>query len=280
MNFLCRHICFRKTPNRAIAQEASSIIWSGPTLKPFRKGKFSTGGRNGTGKKMFMSRGGGHKRLYRSVNFSQPRFLESGFMQLKVSRVEYDPNRSAWISLLHTFSNSDGFSKQFYTVHTDGVFPGDTLYWGAGSPVNNGNRLPLHSIPSNTWIHNLETNPMRGAVISRSAGTRCKLLRSSSSEDSALVSLPSGYKAEFSPNCFATVGAVSNPKHNQIVLRKAGVSRWLGRRPFSRGIAKNPVDHPHGGRTNGGCHPKTPWGKLTKGVKTRSVKKPKLTKRG
>ena len=273
----CRHICTRRSPNRDIQKDSASLLWSGTSLKLLRRGKFKTGGRNNTGRKMFMSRGGGHKRAYRSVNLSQPKFLEDGTIRLKVSRVEYDPNRSAWISLMQSSPNELDFSKQFYSIHTDKVLPGDFLEWGAGSPISNGNRLPLSSIPSNTWIHSLEMRPMGGAVISRSAGTRCKLLRGSIGGNTALVALPSGRKLELSPSCFATVGAVSNPKHNQIVLRKAGVSRWLGQRPFSRGIAKNPVDHPHGGRTNGGCHPKTPWGKLTRGVKTRSVKKPMLT---
>lgn len=276
MSLICRYICIRKTPNTSIYRETRAVLWTGSSLKQLRKGSFKTGGRNNTGKKMFMSRGGGHKRLLRSVNFSQPQFLEDSTIRLKVDRVEYDPNRSSWISLLKSFPDTLGFSKQFYTLHTDNVLPGDVLTWGAGSPVSVGNRMPLYSIPSNTWIHSLEVRPMSGAIISRSAGTRCKLLRSSSGDANALVELPSGSKSEVSPNCFATVGTVSNSKHNQIVLRKAGVSRWLGHRPFSRGIAKNPVDHPHGGRTNGGCHPKTPWGKLTKGVKTRSVKKPKL----
>lgn len=273
----CRYICNRKTPNQAIQKEATSLLWSGTSLRALKKGKFRTGGRNNTGRKMFMSRGGGHKRSHRSINFSQPKFLEDRTISLRVNRIEYDPNRSAWISLLETYSENLDFSKQFYCVHTDRVLPGDVLTWGSGASILNGNRLPISSIPSNTWIHSVETKPMAGAVISRSAGTRCKLLRSSGSGgESALVSLPSGRKMELSPNCFATVGAVSNPKHNQIILRKAGVSRWLGQRPFSRGIAKNPVDHPHGGRTNGGCHPKTPWGKLTRGVKTRSTKKPAL----
>jgi large subunit ribosomal protein L2 len=276
MTLICRYICIRKTPNRLIQKEASSLLWSGATLKLLKKGKSSTGGRNNTGRKMFMARGGGHKRSYRSVNFSQPPFLTDSTISLKVERIEYDPNRSSWIALMRTFSKDLEFSKQFYSVHTDSVFPGDVLDWGVGAAIANGNRLPLSSIPSNTWIHSVERSPMGGAVISRSAGTRCKLLRGSSGGETALVSLPSGHKVELSPGCFATVGSVSNPKHNQIVLRKAGVSRWLGHRPFSRGIAKNPVDHPHGGRTNGGCHPKTPWGKLTRGVKTRSVKKPRL----
>lgn len=276
MTLICRHICTRKTPNILIYRDAKSILSKAPSVKQLRKGNYATGGRNNTGRKMFMARGGGHKRLLRSVNFSQPQFLEDTSIRLKVDRIEYDPNRSAWISLLSSTPNPLGFSKQFYTLHTDNLFPGDVVTWGVGSPISNGNRMPLCSIPSNTWIHSLEVRPMSGATISRSAGTRCKLLRSSSGDTNALVSLPSGNKLEVSPNCFATVGTVSNPKHSQIVLRKAGVSRWLGHRPFSRGIAKNPVDHPHGGRTNGGCHPKTPWGKLTKGVKTRSVKKPKL----
>ena len=276
ISFSCRHICIRKTPNQSIHKEANSLLWSGESLKLLKKGKLRTGGRNNTGRKMFMSRGGGHKRTYRSVNFSQPKFLEDAMIRLKVEKVEYDPNRSAWISLLQVLPDKLDFSKQFYCIHTDKVLPGDFLNWGAGAPILNGNRLPLSSIPSNTWIHSLETRPAGGAVFSRSAGTRCKLLRGSVGGNNALVSLPSGRKLELSSNCFATVGAVSNPKHNQIVLRKAGVSRWLGQRPFSRGIAKNPVDHPHGGRTNGGCHPKTPWGKLTRGVKTRSVKKPTL----
>lgn len=277
MLLICRNICTRRTPNLAIQKESSSLLWSGSTLKLLRKGKSSTGGRNNTGQKMFMARGGGHKRLLRSVNFSQPRFLTDSTISLRVARVEYDPNRSSWISLLRSSDKDLGFSKQFYSLHTDRVVPGDVLHWGVGAPVSAGNRLPLSSIPSNTWIHSVETRPMGGAIFSRSAGTRCKLLRGNSVNNTALVSLPSGNKVELAPGCFATVGSVSNPKHNQIILRKAGVSRWLGHRPFSRGIAKNPVDHPHGGRTNGGCHPKTPWGKLTRGVKTRSVKKPKLS---
>lgn len=276
--FIHRTICTRKTPNLAIRKEARSILWKGSPLRPFRLGLIKSGGRNNTGRKMFMARGGGHKRSCRSVNLAQPKEISNCTLSMKVLRVEYDPTRSAWLSLLESRPDTMFPATLFYSLHTHGVLPGSDLVWGRGAPISDGNRLPLVSIPSNTWVHSVETTPMAGAKISRSAGTRCKLLRSSPDSKTALLVQPSGEKVELSPSCFATVGMVSNPRHNQVILRKAGVSRWLGQRPFSRGIAKNPVDHPHGGRTNGGCHPKTPWGKLTRGVKTRSVKKPTLLK--
>lgn len=276
-----RSICIRRYPNKAILDVQKSILVSNNSnpIKSLTKGANSKGGRNFTGRQTVFSRGGGHKRLYRSVYFGtllNETFINSSQdISLRVIRVEYDPNRTSWINLME-MELDNGIRKIFYTLATHDVNAGNILKWGPSATITNGNRLPLYRIPTGTLIHNVELRPNTKSQLCKSAGTRCKVMRNDYTGSSILVALPSGRRIELSPNCYATVGIVSNILHNQKTRRKAGVSRWLGFRPVVRGISKNPVDHPHGGRTNGGCHPKTPWGKLTRGVKTRSVRKPKL----
>lgn len=282
INFFFRSICIRRYPNKAILDVQKSVLLSNTSNpnKSLTKGITFKGGRNFTGRQTVFSRGGGHKRLYRSVYFGtllndNTSIDTSQNISLRVIKVEYDPNRTSWINLMEMESD-DGGRRLFYTLATHDIIGGHIVNWGPSAPIMNGNRLPLYRIPTGTLIHNVELRPNTKSQLCKSAGTRCKVMRNDYTGSSILVALPSGRRIELSPNCYATVGIVSNILHNQKTRRKAGVSRWLGIRPVVRGISKNPVDHPHGGRTNGGCHPKTPWGKLTRGVKTRSVRKPKL----
>jgi large subunit ribosomal protein L2 len=277
-----RPICIRKNPNKKAYDFRKSILSKDRPLKPLVVGLNQAGGRNTTGRQVVFHRGGGHKRLFRTVHF-HPFSLESyisSTVHARVVRMEYDPNRSAWLNLMELEkSPSDDKHSFFYTLATDGVKPGDIRMAGPDAPAKNGNILPLRFIPTGSWIHSIEMRPGDGAKLVRSAGARAKLVRNNTGDRQALIKLPSGRRMKINYNCYATVGSVSNELHKHRVLRKAGVSRWLGRRPITRGVAKNPVDHPHGGRTKGGVRPKTPWGKLTRGVPTRSKRKPALMKK-
>jgi large subunit ribosomal protein L2 len=226
-------------------------------LRPLKK----TGGRNNLGRITVRHRGGGHKRRYRLIDFKRDKFD----VPAKVATIEYDPNRSARISLLHY---ADGEKR--YIIAPQGLNVGDVVVAGEQVDIKPGNALPLRAIPLGTNLHNIEMKPGKGGQLIRSARTVAQLV--AKDEQYAQLRLRSGEIRRIRIECMATVGAVSNPENMNINLGKAGRNRWLGRRPTVRGVAMNPVDHPHGGgegKTSGGRHPVTPWGKPTKGYKTR-----------
>lgn len=225
-----------------------------------------TGGRNNQGKITVRHRGGGHKRMYRIVDF---RRAKDG-VPAHVDSIQYDPNRSARIALLHY---RDGVKT--YILAPDGLSAGMTVESGAEAPPTVGNCLPLNRIPLGTAIHNIELLPGRGGCMCRSAGTHAMLVAREA--DWAQLALPSGEIRRVPSRCRATIGKVGNADHMAIRLGKAGRKRWLGRRPHVRGTAMNPIDHPHGGgegRTKGGRHPVSPTGKPAKGGSTRQRRKP------
>ncbi len=225
-----------------------------------------TGGRNNLGRITSRRRGGGHKRFYRIIDFKRNKLS----VPAKVATIEYDPNRSARIALLHYV---DGEKR--YILAPDGLKVGDTVVAGADADIQVGNALPLQNIPPGTPIHNIELKKGKGGQIVRSAGTSAVIM--AKEKGYAQVRLPSGEVRLVLLECLATIGVVGNSDHGNIKIGKAGRSRWLGRRPKVRGVAMNPVDHPHGGgegRTSGGRHPVTPWGVPTKGYKTRKKGKP------
>lgn len=230
-------------------------------LKPARK----TGGRNNQGKITVRHRGGGHKRNYRIIDF---RRAKDGVVA-KVDSIQYDPNRSARIALLHYV---DGEKR--YIIAPDGLKAGDTVESGSEAPAAVGNCLPLKNIPLGMTVHNVELRPGGGGTFCRSAGTSATLMALEA--DWAQLSLPSGEIRRVPSTCRATIGKVGNSEHSAITLGKAGRKRWLGRRPHVRGTAMNPIDHPHGGgegRTKGGRHPVSPTGLPAKGGRTRQKKK-------
>lgn len=231
-------------------------------VKPLRK----TGGRNNQGKITSRHRGGGHKRQYRVIDFRR----NKDGVPAKVASIQYDPNRSARIALLHYV---DGDKR--YILAPDGLEVGRMVESGAEVPPTVGNSLPMLKIPLGTAIHSIEMHPGRGAVMCRSAGTSATLVAREA--DWAQITLPSGEIRRVPSRCKATIGSVGNSDHMGIVLGKAGRKRWLGRRPHVRGTAMNPVDHPHGGgegRTKGGRHPVSPQGNSAKGGSTRQKRKP------
>ncbi|GIW40114.1 MAG: 50S ribosomal protein L2 [Candidatus Binatia bacterium] len=228
-------------------------------LAPWRR----SGGRNSTGRITVRHRGGGHKRRYRIVDFRR----DKDGVPARVAAIEYDPNRSARIALLHY---ADGEKR--YIVAPLGLQVGDTVLSGEDADIRPGNALPLGRIPVGTVVHNVELKPGKGAQLGRSAGAAIQVM---AREDRlVLLKLPSGELRYVPSSCRATIGQVGNLDHENISLGKAGRARWLGRRPRVRGIAMNPVDHPHGGGEgrSKGNHPQTPWGKPTKGYKTRKKK--------
>jgi large subunit ribosomal protein L2 len=230
-------------------------------VKALRK----SGGRNSLGRTSSWFRGGGHKRRYRVIDFRRDKHN----IPARVAAIEYDPNRSARIALLHYV---DGEKR--YILAPDGVAVGQSLVAGDNADILPGNALPLSAIPSGTMIHNLELRQGKGGQLVRSAGTAAQLVAKEGKW--ALVKLPSGEVRRIPVVCTATVGQVGNIDHKNVKLGKAGRRRWLGRRPHNRGVSMNPIDHPHGGgegRSSGGRHPVTPWGKPTKGAKTRNNKR-------
>lgn len=230
-------------------------------MRPMTK----TGGRNNQGKITVRHRGGGHKRQYRLIDFAR----KKDGVPAKVASIEYDPNRSGRIALLHYV---DGEKR--YVLAAEGLKAGDQVQNGPLAPPAVGNTMPLKNIPVGTMIYNVELLPGRGGRLCRSAGTNATLMAREGSW--AQISLPSGEIRRVPAACRATIGKVSNPDHMAIVLGKAGRSRWLGRRPHVRGTCMNPVDHPHGGgegRTKGGRHPVSPTGVLAKGGRTRQRRK-------
>ena len=229
-------------------------------LVPLKK----KGGRNNNGRITVRHRGGGHKRRYRNIDF----YRNKQEVPAKVASVEYDPNRSARISLLHY---ADGEKR--YILTPSGLKVGDVVFSGENADIKTGNALPLKNIPVGTMLHCIELRPGKGAQLGRSAGSTIQLM--AKDEDYAQIKLRSGEIRKVRIECMATVGTVGNPEHMNIKKGKAGRNRWLGRRPTVRGVVMNPVDHPHGGgegKTSGGRHPVTPWGKPTKGAKTRKRK--------
>jgi large subunit ribosomal protein L2 len=220
-----------------------------------------SGGRNNLGRTTAFSRGGGHKRKYRVIDFKRDKWDVPG----NVASTEYDPNRSAHIALVHY---ADGEKR--YILAPSGLRVGDTVMTGERAEVKPGNAVPLRALPLGTIVHNVELKPGKGGQLGRSAGAAIQLMAREGKY--ANLKLPSGETRLVLSNCLATVGQVGNMDHENVSLGKAGRSRWLGRRPNVRGVAMNPVDHPHGGgegRSSGGRHPVTPWGVPTKGHKTR-----------
>ena len=224
-----------------------------------------SGGRNSHGEVTSWHRGGGHKRMYRRIDFRR----DKAGVPAKVAAVEYDPNRSALVALLHY---ADGDKR--YILRPLGLEVGMTVVSGPEADILPGNCLPLKNIPPGTMVHNIELQPGRGGQMVRAAGGAAQLL--SKEGGFALVKLPSGEVRRMRLECMATIGQVGNVDHENVTVGKAGRSRWLGIRPTVRGVVMNPVDHPHGGgegRSSGGRHPVTPWGKPTKGAKTRANKR-------
>jgi len=242
-----------------------SGLWKGKPVKALTKGKTKTGGRNNNGRLTSFRVGGGHKQALRLIDFKRNKFD----VPATVERLEYDPGRSSFIALI---KYKDG--ELAYIIAPQRLEVGDTVISGEKSDIKPGNTLPLKNIPVGTIIHNVEMKEGKGGQLARAAGTYVQLVGKDSGY--AQVKLRSGEVRLIRADCLATIGAVSNPDHQNAVIGKAGRSRWLGIRPCVRGVAMNPVDHPHGGgegRTSGGRHPVTPWGKGTKGTKTRSRKK-------
>src|SRR6056297_2962437 len=230
-------------------------------LAPLKK----SGGRNNAGRITKRHTGGGHKRKYRLIDFRR----DKKDIPARVAAVEYDPNRSARIALLHY---TDGEKR--YILAPVGVKVGDTVIAGQNADIKPGNALPIRSIPLGTWVHNVELKVGKGGQLARSAGTYAQIAAKEGRY--AQLRLPSGEVRLVLQECRATIGQVGNLDHEKIKIGKAGRNRWLGKRPQSRGVAMNPVDHPHGGgegKSSGGRHPVTPWGVPTKGYKTRSNKR-------
>jgi len=232
--------------------------------RPLLEPKKRISGRNNQGELTIWRRGGGHKRMYRVIDFKRDKVG----IPARVATIEYDPNRSAFISLLHY---ADGEKR--YILHPQGLKVGDKVLAGAEADIVVGNCLPLRNIPAGTLIHNIELRPGKGGQLVRTAGGAAQLL--AKEEDYAQVRLPSGEVRRVFLDCVATIGQVGNLDHVNIAMGKAGRRRWLGIRPTVRGVAMNPVDHPLGGgegKTSGGRHPVTPWGQPTRGYKTRHNK--------
>ncbi len=224
-----------------------------------------SGGRNNLGRVTAKHIGGGHKRKYRVIDFKRNKFG----VPAKVFSIEYDPNRSSRIALLHY---ADG--SKSYIIAPNGLKVGDKVQSGPGSDINIGNTLPLKEMPLGSFVHNVELKPGKGGQLGRSAGSALQVLAKEG--DYAQLKMPSGEVRMIRLNCLATYGTVGNAEQENISLGKAGRTRWLGKRPHVRGVAMNPVDHPMGGgegKTSGGGHPVSPWGQKAKGLKTRKHKK-------
>ncbi|NQU71257.1 MAG: 50S ribosomal protein L2 [Rhodospirillales bacterium] len=242
-----------------------SELWKGKPVKSLTEGKSSKGGRNNTGRITMRHRGGGHKQRYRLVDFKRRNFDVVG----EVQRLEYDPNRSAFIALIKYVGG-----ELTYILAPQRLREGDAVVSGERCDIKPGNAMPMENIPVGTIIHNIEMRPGKGGQIARAAGTYAQLVGKDAGF--AQLRLSSGEARLVPAQCMATIGAVSNPDNKNINKAKAGRNRWLGKRPSVRGVAMNPVDHPHGGgegRTSGGRHPVSPWGVPTKGKRTRNKKK-------
>ena len=250
---------------RGLVLVDKSELWKGRPIKTLTEGLTKSGGRNNNGRITSRRRGGGHKRLYRVIDFKRTKFDVSA----TVERIEYDPNRSAFIALL---KYDDG--EQAYILAPQRLQEGDKVIAANRADIKPGNAMPMENMPVGTIIHNVEMRPGRGGQMARAAGTYVQLIGKDSGY--AQLRLTSGELRMVPAKCMATVGAVSNSDNKNTNMSKAGRNRWLGKRPKVRGVAMNPVDHPHGGgegRTSGGRHPVSPWGKPTKGARTRRKKK-------
>jgi large subunit ribosomal protein L2 len=242
-----------------------SELWSGKPERSLTEGLRGKGGRNNKGRVTARRRGGGHKRRYRVIDFKRQKYDVEG----TVERLEYDPNRTAFIALIRYADD-----ELAYIIAPQRLRAGDKVIAGNAVDIKPGNAMPMQNIPVGTIIHNIEMKLGKGAQIARSAGTYAQII--GKDQGYAQLRLSSGEIRLVRAECMATIGAVSNPDQQNIKLGKAGRNRWLGKRPSVRGVAMNPIDHPHGGgegRTSGGRHPVTPWGKPTKGKRTRSNKK-------
>ena len=254
------------TPSRRFmsSSDFSEVTRSEPERSLVAK-KSRTGGRNNVGRMTSRHRGGGHKRRYRMIDFKRTK----QDITATVERIEYDPNRTAFIALI---TYEDG--EQSYILAPQRLAVGDKVEAGPKADIKPGNALPMANIPVGTLIHNVELKPGKGGQLARSAGTYVQLV--GRDRGHAILRLASGEVRLVRAECMASIGAVSNPDQQNIKIGKAGRNRWLGKRPHVRGVVMNPVDHPHGGgegRTSGGRHPVTPWGKPTKGKRTRNNKK-------
>jgi large subunit ribosomal protein L2 len=250
---------------RQLVQVDRSQLWKGKPVKSLTRGLHSSGGRNNLGRVTNWNTGGGHKKRYRVIDFKRTRYNDPAV----VERLEYDPNRTAHIALI---KYSDGTLS--YILAPQKLQPGDTVVAGDKVDIRTGNAMKLRSIPVGTIVHNIEMRPGKGGQLARSAGTYAQV--AGRDQGYAQLKLSSGELRIVSSECMATIGAVSNPDQQNISIGKAGRNRWLGKRPVVRGVAMNPIDHPHGGgegKTSGGRHPVTPWGVPTKGKKTRKNKR-------
>ncbi len=250
---------------RQLVTTDRSELWNGAPVKALTEGLTKKGGRNNHGRITAYHRGGGHKRSYRMVDFKRVRFDSVG----TIERLEYDPNRTAWIALV---KYEDG--ELAYILAPQRLGAGDKVVSSQQTvDVKPGNAMPLERMPVGTIVHNVEMKPRKGGQIARSAGTYAQYV--GRDQGWAILRLNSGEQRRVHGTCLATVGAVSNQDHSNTSIGKAGRNRWLGKKPVNRGVTMNPIDHPHGGgegRTSGGRHPVSPWGKPTKGKKTRSNK--------
>ena len=250
---------------RHVVSVKTEDLWKGKPHAPLLESKSKSGGRNNNGRITVRHIGGGHKQHYRIVDFKR----DKDGIPAKVERLEYDPNRSANIALV---LYADG--ERRYILAPKGVKAGDAIQSGVDAPIKAGNTLPLRNTPLGSVVHAIELKPGKGAQIARAAGTYAQLV----AKDGAYVTLRlrSGEMRKIEADCRATLGEIGNSEHMLRSLGKAGASRWRGVRPTVRGVAMNPVDHPHGGgegKTSGGRHPVSPWGVPTKGYKTRSNKR-------
>ena len=242
-----------------------SGLYKGAPVKALTEGKISTGGRNSNGRITVRFRGGGHKKAYRKIDFKRTKHDQAA----RVERIEYDPNRSAFIALI---KYPDG--ELSYILAPQRLAVGDIIVAGNHVDVKPGNAMPVGNMPIGTIVHNVEIKIGKGGQIARSAGTYAQIV--GRDQEYVILRMNSGEQRLVHGRCMGTVGAVSNPDHMNISIGKAGRKRWMGKRPHNRGVAMNPVDHPHGGgegRTSGGRHPVTPWGFPTKGKKTRKNKR-------
>ncbi|MCL4793035.1 MAG: 50S ribosomal protein L2 [Bryobacteraceae bacterium] len=258
---------FRPTtpPRRTMTVLKRDDITKETPEKSLTVGIKKSGGRNNKGKVTIRFRGGGHKQSYRVIDFKRNKIG----VPAKVAAIEYDPNRTARIALLHYV---DGEKR--YILCPVGLEVGATVVSGPDADIIVGNSLPIEKIPAGTVIHCIELRPGKGAQMCRAAGVSAQLV--SRDGGIGLLKLPSGEIRRIPVSCYATIGQVGNTDHENVTLGKAGRTRWLGRRPHNRGVSMNPVDHPHGGgegRTSGGRHPVTPWGQPTRGFRTRNNKR-------
>jgi large subunit ribosomal protein L2 len=240
-------------------------LWKGKPLKSLTTGQHSTGGRNNLGRITSRHKGGGQKHKYREIDF----YRKKDDMKAKIERIEYDPNRSAYVALV---KYEDGIMS--YIIAPNKLNIGDEIVSGNNKEIKIGNTMPLSDIPAGTDIHNIELTPNSGGKIARSAGASAQI--SGTDDNYCIIKLKSGEVRKIINTARATIGVVSNSDHQNIKIGKAGRNRWKGKRPQTRGVAMNPVDHPHGGgegKTSGGRSPVSPWGQSAKGLKTRTNKR-------